>query len=103
MAFAKGQSGNPGGRPKEEREVLALARQKSQQAIEKLAEWVESDNPRASIPAAIAILDRAFGKPVQAIEASGPDGGPIETVSIDPTKLNADQLRALASIAVRTS
>lgn len=63
--FQPGQSGNPGGRPVEEREVLRLARSKGIQAIERLAYWMASDNPKASIPAANALLDRAFGKPNQ--------------------------------------
>ena len=36
--FKKGQSGNPGGRPKEVREVAALARERTTQAIETLTE-----------------------------------------------------------------
>jgi hypothetical protein len=63
--FAPGASGNPGGRPPEEREVLRLARAKGVEAIERLAYWMASDNPKASISAANALLDRAFGKPNQ--------------------------------------
>jgi hypothetical protein len=66
-----GQSGNPGGRPKEEREVLELARQHSPEAIRKLVEWMRSDSSKASIMACQALLDRAFGKPAQAVAVSG--------------------------------
>ena len=38
--FAKGQSGNPGGRPKENLEVQALARVHTVAAIERLAAWM---------------------------------------------------------------
>lgn len=65
MPWKPGQSGNPGGRPKEEREVIALARENSKRAIERLAEWVEHDNPKASISACVAIMNRAFGLPTQ--------------------------------------
>lgn len=42
------------------------------------------------------------GLVVEKREHSGPDGGPMETkATIDPSSLNADQLRALASIPVR--
>lgn len=75
MAFQKGQSGNPGGRPKEDNEVKALAREHGPGAIKRLAEWVKSDNPKASVSAAVALLDRGYGKPPQAI--TGEDGGDL--------------------------
>jgi hypothetical protein len=73
MPFEKGQSGNPSGRPKENAEVKALAREHAEEAISRLADWVRSDNPKASVSAAIALLDRGFGKPAQSI-GGDPDG-----------------------------
>lgn len=89
MPFKKGESGNPGGRPKEEREVLELARSKSRRAVERLTEWMESDNAKASVSAANAILDRAFGKPTQPL--SGDPDNPftvsvVQRVIVDPAK-----------------
>ena len=78
--FEKGKSGNPGGRPKENGEVIKLARKHTKQAIAKLAAWMESDNAKASVAASTALLDRGWGKPSQAI--TGGDGGPIE-VSVE--------------------
>ncbi len=75
MAFEKGQSGNPGGRPKEDPEVKRLAQEASPKAIAKLIEWIDSENPKASISACNSILDRAYGKPPQAL--TGADGGPM--------------------------
>ena len=72
MPFKKGQSGNPGGRPKENDEVRLLARQHTPAAIERLAFWLASDNAKASVSAASALLDRAWGRPPQAV--TGPDG-----------------------------
>jgi hypothetical protein len=86
MAFQKGQSGNPGGRPKESDEVKALARQYTPEAIERLAFWMRSENAKASVSACSSLIDRAWGKPVQSMEHSGHDGGPIET-STDPRSL----------------
>jgi hypothetical protein len=63
MTFRKGVSGNPGGRPKEEREVLKLARERSVEAVERLTDWMRSENPRVSILASEALLNRAIGKP----------------------------------------
>lgn len=78
MPFEKGRSGNPGGRPKEDAEVKALAREHGPAAIRKLAALMECGNPRTEVAAATALLDRGFGKPAQAIIATGDeDGGPI--------------------------
>src|SRR5262245_32659217 len=69
--FQKGQSGNPGGRPKEIAEVKELARAHMPAAIEALAS-IMSD-PKASdaarVSAACALLDRGYGKAPQHIEA----------------------------------
>ena len=71
MAFQKGQSGNPGGRPKEDDEVKRLARAQTVEAIKRLTYWLKSDNAKASVAAATALLDRGYGKPRQEIEHSG--------------------------------
>lgn len=76
----------------------------TEQALATLASIMlsASEGGAARVAAANALLDRGYGKPKQSVEASGPDGGAIETkATIDPASLSADQLRALASIAVR--
>ena len=69
--FQKGQSGNPGGRPKQIAEVKELARQHMPAAIEALVSIM--NNPKASdaarVSAASALLDRGYGKPQQHIDA----------------------------------
>lgn len=84
MPFQKGRSGNPGGRAKKTPdliEVEELARKASPAAIKRLVEWMESDNARASVAACTAILDRAWGKPAQAIEHSGRVSHDLSTLS----------------------
>jgi hypothetical protein len=72
--FVKGQTGNAGGRPKAEHDVVAFARQKGPDAIRTLAEIMlntkASDSAR--VGAANSLLERGFGKPVQPI-AGDPD------------------------------
>ena len=70
-SFRPGQSGNPGGRPKALREVQECARQHTAMAIAKLAEIAEhGKSESAQIAAANALLDRAWGKPLQSLHAT---------------------------------
>jgi Family of unknown function (DUF5681) len=65
--FQPGESGNPGGRPKAHGEVRELAREHTVEAIETLVSIMRGGAPRAQITAAIALLDRGWGKPAQPI------------------------------------
>jgi hypothetical protein len=90
--FPKGVSGNPGGRPKELRDIVELAKAHSADAIDTLASLMRDRKvpPAARVAAANAILDRGFGKPRQGVELSGHDGGPIEHKEVsDEARLEA--------------
>jgi hypothetical protein len=65
--FVKGQSGNPGGRPKVIQSVRDLARQETEACIRALAEIRDSKRaPAAARVAAIReLLDRAYGRAAQ--------------------------------------
>lgn len=69
MPFAPGQSGNPGGRPKESGHIKALARKHTEDAIAVLASILGDPDAKGSerIAAAIALLDRGYGKPTQPV------------------------------------
>jgi len=68
--FAPGQSGNPSGRPKIEREVIELARAHSAEAIETLVRIMREGKPNEAAAAANALLDRGFGRPRQIVDAN---------------------------------
>ena len=84
MPFEKGKSGNPGGRPKAEGEIRELARQHGPDAIDKLVEHMNSEDTRLSQSAAIALLDRGFGKPPQALNLGGQEDNPLIVESTRP-------------------
>ena len=61
--FAPGQSGNPGGRPKDEHRVAELARSYTVEAIETLVELMRhGKDERVRGTTAQALLDRGWGK-----------------------------------------
>lgn len=78
MAFEKGKSGNPGGRPKCADDVKDLARKYSKEAVKRLVDWMRDENPKASVAACTALLDRAYGKPGQALTLLGDEDNPLQ-------------------------
>ena len=73
MRFAKGRSGNPGGRPKASGDIRDLARQHSEAALQTLVEIAaHGENESARVAAANAILDRGWGKPAVPLVADAP-------------------------------
>ena len=69
MAYAKGQSGNPGGRPRKSEEQITFERKCREWAalfaLDKLKRAADSENPAQSVAAVKEILDRGFGKSVE--------------------------------------
>lgn len=76
MPFEKGVSGNPGGRPRQDNRVRDLAQAQTENAIAGLVSVLEDKGaPAASrVSAAVALLDRGWGKPVQPVAGEGEDG-----------------------------
>jgi hypothetical protein len=78
MKFPKGQSGNPGGRPKVLGEIQELARQHAPSVIAELARLaLKAKNETARIAAIRELLDRGYGRSRQALEVSAPAGDPL--------------------------
>lgn len=95
--FKKGQSGNPAGRVKKLPEIDALlakvlggdpndpdAQSEAEEVLKAMLKAAKAGNVQAQT----AILDRAYGKPKQAVEHSGPQGGEIQikNIIIEKTK-----------------
>jgi hypothetical protein len=81
--FQKGQSGNAGGRPKktqEEMDLIAACREKTPAALATILDIMDNGQERSRLAAAQVVIERGWGKAVQPVESSGPNGGPIETV-----------------------
>ena len=72
MPWVKGQSGNPGGRPKEEHDIRKLARSRGKEAIDTLHAIMNDKTapPAARIAASVALLDRGYGRPEQSFTSS---------------------------------
>jgi hypothetical protein len=70
MPFKKGQSGNPGGRPKLPPEIKQMLEEKGPEALDLLVKHLQHKDSRIAQAAAIAILDRAYGRPVQQIDTN---------------------------------
>jgi hypothetical protein len=60
-----GQSGNPAGRRREDHRIQELARTYAPEALEVLAKIARDENKTdgARVSAAVALLERAYGKP----------------------------------------
>ncbi len=65
--FAKGVSGNPGGRPLAAREFAERCREYGPEALKRLLYWMRNDDkPRESVLAARTIIERGYGLPMSA-------------------------------------
>jgi hypothetical protein len=67
--FAAGNAANPGGRPKrteEEFELISACKTKTPAALEVIERiMVDGESEKTRLAAAIAIIERAYGKPTQ--------------------------------------
>jgi hypothetical protein len=79
----RGGAGRPAGRRnratlEQKASLEDLARQHTETALSTLVQIAQaSESDAARVSAATAILDRGYGRPRQAVEHSGPEGGSI--------------------------
>ena len=66
-----GQSGNPSGKARQQ-SLVELCKANTEEAVKTLIVAMRFKGPQ-QVPAAIAILDRGWGKPTQRIESEGGD------------------------------
>jgi len=91
-AFKPGVSGNPAGRPKktvEELDLIAACKAKTPDALATISDiMTNGEKEQTRLSAALAIIERAYGKPVQQVDASisGTVISRIERVIVDPKK-----------------
>jgi hypothetical protein len=88
--FKPGQSGNPGGRTKAHAEFVKLMQENAGKAVNRLVTGLAGADLTDSRECAKIILAYAHGKPKQAVELTGEDGGligveVIRRVIIDPS------------------
>lgn len=97
MAFKKGQSGNPGGRPSPARQALealldeCFPAAKRKKLLKLLVEDATSDEYERRKEARPLLLAYTFGKPIERKEVSGVDGEPLKGyVVISPDDWDMD-------------
>lgn len=96
MTFVKGQSGNPGGRKKTAITDLSKeVRKHAGLALKTLIEICKTGAERNRLAAALALLDRGYGKPITAID--------IIAAGRRLNELNADELAAFEARLVSSA
>ncbi len=110
--FVKGQSGNPGGRPKKPAEQLALeriTREQASVALERLVgpalkvldKAMKGSDEALAVRAAVDVLDRTQGRAIQRVDANVTNIDEVRRPNLE--LLQAAARRLLAASAVDAS
>ncbi|MEI9405909.1 hypothetical protein [Mesorhizobium argentiipisi] len=92
--FAKGQSGNPGGRAATPAHIKEMLGQLTPRAVEIMAETMGCDDPKLRFLAAQEILNRTLGKPKQDVALD---------VRTDPASAHFAALQSLTALVAARS
>lgn len=78
-----GAGRKPGRVSKAKRELADMAKDHAESALDVLAEIMQDNQQPAAarVSAANALLDRGYGKPAQAVQVTGAEGGPVTVVT----------------------
>ncbi|MCC6811728.1 MAG: hypothetical protein IT381_30130 [Deltaproteobacteria bacterium] len=100
--FAPGQTGNAGGRPAIVAEVRELAQSYCADAIATLHRLMTtSDDERVQVAAAMALLDRGIGRPVQAVQVTNNATEVGERERLDLSKLPPDEFQQMRALMMK--
>lgn len=92
--FAPGVSGCPGGRPKAERDVLELARQRGPEVIKRLFYIAMRGSIRdnATVRACELLLERGYGKaPLKLTDENGNNVGGVFVIAMPAPRVDDDE------------
>lgn len=82
MPFAKGKSGNPGGRRVGLSRIIRSKTKEGAELVDMLLEMVRTaEEPKDRIAAAKLLMEFGFSRPPTELEHSGTDGGPIQVIT----------------------
>jgi len=88
------------GRPRVVEDIRAVAQEYSEDVMRAMADIALDPGEKAQsrVAAGQLVLGYAHGRPMQAIEHTGVDGGPIQSQRIDVSRLSPEELQVMTGL-----